>query len=123
MFWTYFRLIHHGESFSIRSYKITPRSQNAHAYVNAACLVKLDPTSFTVLEKPSLVFGGISASFVRAAGTEVLLDGQVLNDQATLDMALVALDSEVVPDEADPLLASAAYRKHLTQALFYKVCI
>jgi xanthine dehydrogenase/oxidase len=42
-----------------RSFKITPRMQNAHAYVNAAFLADVDPATFVVKTKPSLVFGGI----------------------------------------------------------------
>lgn len=87
--------------------------------MNAACLVKVDD-SFTVLERPTLVFGGISGSFIRASGTEAILEGQSLNDQATLDAAVAVLDSEVVPEE-DPILSSVEYRKYLVQALFYKV--
>ena len=43
-----------------RSFKITPRKQNAHAYVNAAFKFNLD-ASFTVTETPSVVFGGYGA--------------------------------------------------------------
>lgn len=43
--------------------QITRRFQNAHAYVNAAIMLKTN-ASFTVEEKPRIVFGGISAAFV-----------------------------------------------------------
>ena len=45
------------------SLQITPRAISAHAYVNAAFVLPLD-ASFTVTEKPTLLFGGISADFV-----------------------------------------------------------
>lgn len=46
--------------------QITRRYQNSHAYVNAAILMKVDPKrNFSVRDKPSIVFGGISPTFVR----------------------------------------------------------
>ena len=42
------------------SFKITPRKQNAHAYINGAFKYNLDG-SFMVTEKPSIVFGGYGA--------------------------------------------------------------
>jgi len=54
------------------SYKITPRSENAHAYVNGALLARVD-AQFKVLERPSIVFGGISAEFIHAVNTEDFL--------------------------------------------------
>lgn len=55
------------EGYHYRSFKITRRYQNAHAYVNAALVLKVNKKSgtFVVEEKPRLVYGGISASFVR----------------------------------------------------------
>lgn len=42
-----------------------PRAQNAHAYVNAGFLFKVDKKNkFKVLEKPNIVFGGINSTFV-----------------------------------------------------------
>ena len=41
-----------------------PRSQNAHALINAGFLFKLDGTG-KVLEKPNMIFGGIRPDFVR----------------------------------------------------------
>lgn len=43
-----------------------PRAQNAHAYVNAAFLVKVDKNDkFRILERPTIAFGGITSQFVR----------------------------------------------------------
>lgn len=102
------------------SYKITPRSQNAHAYVNASFRAKIDPGTFVVQEKPSLVYGGISGDFIHATDAETYLVGKSLNDQVTLDAVFASLDSQVFPDD-DPVLSSAEYRVHLTKALFFKV--
>lgn len=42
-----------------------PRTQNVHAYVNAGFCFKLNKEAkFTVLQTPTIVFGGISSSFV-----------------------------------------------------------
>lgn len=42
-----------------------PRAQNAHAYVNAAFMVKVNKkNSYTVVEKPTVLFGGINPKFV-----------------------------------------------------------
>lgn len=41
-----------------------PRAQNAHAYVNAGFMFKLDPKTHMVLEKPTILFGGIESNFV-----------------------------------------------------------
>lgn len=48
---------------TFRSYKITKRYQNAHAYVNSAMVIKID-SNFNVVEKPRLCFGGITPTFV-----------------------------------------------------------
>ena len=49
-----------------RSFKITPRSQNAHAYVNAGFRFKVSKT-FEILEQPSIVIGGINGKLVSFA--------------------------------------------------------
>ncbi len=105
-----------------RSFKITPRSQNAHAYVNAALRgkVKREAGGVSFVGKPSLVFGGISDSFVHASRTEEYLKDKKISDEAVFKGALAALDQEVSPTEA-AIYASKEYRKHLTKALFYKV--
>ncbi|XP_046679837.1 probable aldehyde oxidase 4 isoform X1 [Homalodisca vitripennis] len=53
------------EQYVCKTFKIMPRSQNAHAYVNAGFLFKVDKKdNFKVLEKPNIVFGGITPEFV-----------------------------------------------------------
>lgn len=106
------------------SYKITPRSQNAHAYVNGAFLAEidsLDPT-FVVSSRPNIVFGGINADFIHASQLEDYLVFKDLALEETLQSGLAILDTEVVPTP-DPVLASEEFRLHLTKALFYKVRI
>jgi len=56
--------------------------QNAHAYVNAAFLVKFSE-SRTFVDKPRLVFGGISGDFVHASKTEEFLIGKRIDSEAT----------------------------------------
>ena len=49
----------------MRTFKITPRAVNAHAYVNAAFKFRIDPVDgFKILDKPTLLFGGIDKDFV-----------------------------------------------------------
>jgi len=50
---------------------IVNRSQNAHAYVNAGFLMKVNrEDGFRILEKPSIVYGNISGDFHHASKTE-----------------------------------------------------
>lgn len=49
----------------VRTFKITPRAVNAHAYVNAAFKMEVDPEDgFKVLNKPTILYGGINPEFV-----------------------------------------------------------
>jgi len=51
--------------YYFRSFKVSRRYQNAHAYVNAGFLFKVDPAkNYLVLEKPRIVYGGIHPKFV-----------------------------------------------------------
>lgn len=102
-----------------RSFKIAPRGQNAHAYVNAAFLAKVDG-AFKVTEQPRIVYGGVSGSFHRAVNTEAFLIQKSLNDGNVLKEALDVLQKEAVPDN-DPKNSTPQYRQHLTKALLYKV--
>ena len=107
-------------SHQSRSYKITPRSQNAHAYVNAAFKFKLNPVTSVIEERPSLVFGGVARAFNHAEATEGYLKGKNINDKAIFKKAFKFLSGELAPD-LDPVLTSPEYRTYLAQALFYKV--
>ncbi|XP_035713400.1 xanthine dehydrogenase/oxidase isoform X1 [Folsomia candida] len=108
-----------GGNYYFKSFKIGRRLQNAHAYVNCAILMKVDTNrNFSVRDKPSIVFGGISPDFSHAVNTEIYFVGKFLN-QKTISGAIESLQREVQPTsggvEADP-----KYRKILTQALLYK---
>jgi xanthine dehydrogenase/oxidase len=47
------------------NFQIMPRAQNAHAYVNAGFLFKLNKTAKgKVMKKPTIVYGGINPYFV-----------------------------------------------------------
>uniref|UniRef100_H2YPE4 FAD-binding PCMH-type domain-containing protein n=1 Tax=Ciona savignyi TaxID=51511 RepID=H2YPE4_CIOSA len=102
------------------SYKIMPRSQNAHAYVNAAFYAEM------VNGKPTgelrLVFGGIRPDFARATDTETFLSGKEISNE-NLTASLKLLSAELAPTQVSPLDASVSYKLNLALGLFYKVCL
>ena len=105
----------------VRTFKIMPRSSNAHAYVNAGFMAEVDvENSYKIIGKPTLVFGGISSTFTHAVQTETFLTEKNMNDHNMFLEAVTTLESELVPDN-DPVLASPEYRKQLAVGLFYKV--
>ncbi|XP_026741667.1 xanthine dehydrogenase 1-like isoform X2 [Trichoplusia ni] len=106
---------------SVKTYKIMPRSQNAHAVVNAGFMFKFKQNS-EILEKATIVYGSISPTFVHAAKTEEVLVGKDPYTDETLQLALKTLDEEINPEEAPPE-PSAAYRKKLAVALYYKAIL
>ena len=101
-----------------QTFKIMPRSQNAHAYVNAAFLFNLD-SNHKVKSIPSIVFGGINQNFIHAAKTEAYLMGKQFDDINILSNAFEILTIEIDPNP-DPVLSSPEYRKSLALSLFYK---
>ncbi|XP_075976918.1 xanthine dehydrogenase-like [Anticarsia gemmatalis] len=106
---------------ALKTYKIMPRSQNAHAVVNAGFLFKFRPNS-NFLEKVRIVYGSISPSFIHANRTEQILIGKDPYTDETLQLALQSLYREINPVEAPPE-PSAAYRKMLAVALYYKAIL
>ncbi|XP_059485730.1 xanthine dehydrogenase-like [Neocloeon triangulifer] len=103
-----------------RTLKITPRKQNAHAYVSAGFRIRVaDTINWNVNEQPRIVFAGINPQFNRATNTENYLMGKNLLDAATIQGALNTLAAELVPD-SQPLDASPQYRKQVAQGVFYK---
>ncbi|XP_073945780.1 xanthine dehydrogenase-like [Choristoneura fumiferana] len=106
---------------SVKTYKIMPRSQNAHAVVNAGFMFKFKRDT-TIIEKVSLIFGSISASFIHASKTEALLIGKDLFTNETLQIAAKSLFDEILPEEAPPE-PSAAYRRMLAVSLYYKAIL
>ncbi|XP_068085795.1 uncharacterized protein [Anabrus simplex] len=108
------------DSYFVNSYKIMPRAQNAHAYVNAGFMFKLKKTyKGEVIEKPNIIYGGINAEFLHATKTEEFLTGKQLFDVRVLQRALDILDEELEP-EAAITDSTPAYRKGLAKGLFYK---
>jgi xanthine dehydrogenase/oxidase len=101
------------------SFKIMPRSQNAHAYVNAAFCMKVDKKTMTVKSIPSFIYGGISEHSISVPMTESFMVGKKLTDIGTLRGAIQLLKSEIVPN-SPPVAASTQYRKDLAINLFYK---
>lgn len=76
--------------------------------------------AFIIQERPTLVFGGLSESFIHAIQTEDFMVFKKIDDDFVMQEALGVLESEIIVDN-DPVLASAEYRTHLVKALFYKV--
>nr|UZT55360.1 aldehyde oxidase 1 [Spodoptera frugiperda] len=106
---------------AVKTYKIMPRAQNAHAVVNAGFMFKFKQNS-NIIEKASIVYGSISPTFIHATKTEeVLVDKDPYTDE-TLQLALKTLHDEIDPEEAPPE-PSAAYRKMLAVSLYYKAIL
>lgn len=103
-----------------RSYKITPRSQNAHAYVNAAFRFKVSAGQ-QILGKPAIVIGGINEKLFHAERTEDFLRGKEIKDDVVKE-ALAMLKSELKPTP-DPVLSSPEYRRDLAVNLLYKTLL
>uniref|UniRef100_A0A240PL19 FAD-binding PCMH-type domain-containing protein n=1 Tax=Anopheles epiroticus TaxID=199890 RepID=A0A240PL19_9DIPT len=102
-----------------RTFKIMPRAQNAHAYVNGAFLLKLEGSNIV---SSNICFGGIDPKFTHALKTEEFLKGKNLLTNETIQGALKTLASELSPDWVLPD-ASPEYRKNLALSLFYKFAL
>lgn len=100
------------------TFQVMPRSQSAHAIVNAGFMYKLNRNS--IVNECRIVYGGLSPSFVRASATEAYLIGKNLFENMTLQTALRKLNMELVVTEY-PAEPSIEYRKKLALNLFYKV--
>ncbi|KAJ8719469.1 hypothetical protein PYW08_011644 [Mythimna loreyi] len=105
----------------VKTFKIMPRAQNAHAVVNAGFLFQFRQNS-NLLERSSIVYGGISPTFIHASRTEKVLVGKDPYIDETLQVALKSLYEEITPVEMPPE-PSAAYRKMLAVALYYKAIL
>ncbi|KAJ0176278.1 hypothetical protein K1T71_008452 [Dendrolimus kikuchii] len=104
----------------IRTYKIMPRAQNAHAIVNAGFLFKMDTSNKVIAS--NIVFGNISPTFNTAKGTCNILNGTKLFTDMVLQKALRKLNDEIVPKESPPE-TSAYCRKMIALGLFYKAVL
>lgn len=109
------------QKYEFRSFKVMPRAQSVHAYVNAAFLFEFNADKSSVLSA-SLCFGGINAKFVHAVNTENFVRGKnIFSDEVLQDLFKI-LSSEVIPEE-NPGDSSAEYRKHLTATLLYRAIL
>ncbi|XP_016987149.1 abscisic-aldehyde oxidase [Drosophila rhopaloa] len=99
------------------SYKIMPRAQNAHAYVNAAFLLELETES--KVKSARICFGGIRPDFVHATVVEKLLVGQNPYESNLVKQTFTKLEDLIKPDEVLPD-ASPIYRSKLACGLLYK---
>lgn len=106
-------LIHH-------LFQIMPRAQNAHAFVNAGFLLRLRSSDKTV-RQARIAYSGLKPPYTRASLTEKYIFGKKIFTNETLQGALKILSQELEAVE-NPPEPSAAYRKQLALALFYKVC-
>lgn len=96
------------------TYKIMPRSQNAHALVNAAFLFDYDSKSH-VINSCRLVFGALENlkyGYVHAAKTEQFLASKSLAAGTTISGALSVLESE--------LHGCSVFQSQLCASLIYK---
>ena len=50
---------HYSVCLSVGSFSLSHSSQNAHAYVNAAFCMSVDPSTHQVLSIANIVYGGI----------------------------------------------------------------
>lgn len=98
--------------------QVMPRSENAHALVNAGFLYKLKTGN--VVDSARIVFGALSPSFIRASATEKYLKGKKLFTNETLTAAVKILEAELVVED-NPPDPSVEYRKNCALGLFYKV--
>ncbi|XP_013192259.1 probable aldehyde oxidase gad-3 isoform X2 [Amyelois transitella] len=101
------------------SFKIMPRSQNAHAQVNAAFLYEFDRHNSDVVLSARIVIGGLSAKFVHAYNTEKFLIKKKIFTNSVLQNALQILNDEILTEEiaGEP---SPEFRKKVALGLFYK---
>jgi xanthine dehydrogenase small subunit len=88
-----------------RTYKLSKRFDSDISAVCAAFSIRL---SDGVISMPRIAFGGMAATPKRASRTEAAIDGRRW-DEATLALALAALDGDYAP--LSDMRASAAYRR------------
>lgn len=104
------------QNLKFNSYKVTVRSQNAHAHVNGAFLFDIDST---VINSATICFGGINPHFVHAKETESFLKQKDISYEHILQLTFLKLLSEL---EADWFLpdANPTYRRYVACGIFYK---
>ncbi|XP_061392391.1 uncharacterized protein LOC133327874 [Musca vetustissima] len=107
------------ERFIFRSYKIMPRAQNAHAYVNAAFLLELEPNRTNKIVNSRICFGGISPNFVHASTIEGILRGQCFYDKTVVQQIFSEMPTTIQPNEV-LTEASPKYRRKLASGILLK---
>ncbi|XP_045452018.1 indole-3-acetaldehyde oxidase-like [Melitaea cinxia] len=105
----------------VKTFKIMPRSQNAHAIINAGFLFKFKNDDNTI-EKATIVYGNVNPEFIHASSTEELLIDKDPYAEDVLESALKSLHAEINPDTIPPE-PSAEYRKMLAVSLYYKAIL
>ena len=106
-------IIPFGTGQTLRTFKVMPRHQNAHATVNCAIAANV---SDDVVISCTIVYGAIAGMPIKAAKTAAALVGQRMNE-STLADALTAVAAEVVPASSMGLVE---YKKTLILSLLYK---
>ncbi|KAM7360894.1 aldehyde oxidase 1 [Cochliomyia hominivorax] len=106
------------EEFIFDSYKIMPRAQNAHAYVNAAFLIEVAKPNF-IVKSARICYGSINNEFSRAFQLEKYLSNKPLFEIASIKRALILMQEELKTDIVLPE-PCPEYRVKLAQGLFYK---
>ncbi|XP_050550274.1 uncharacterized protein LOC118267951 [Spodoptera frugiperda] len=104
------------------TFKVMPRSENSHAFVNAGFLYNLSTDN--VVKSARIVFGALSptnakSNYSRACATENFLIGKKLFTNETLTSAIKILEQELVV-EYNPPDPSVEYKKNVAIGLFYK---
>ncbi|XP_052067277.1 uncharacterized protein LOC127706661 [Mytilus californianus] len=109
------------DDYIVRLYKVAQRAENSHSFVNAGVRMKVGThNKFLVMEKPCIVFSGISKDFVHAVQTESYLVGKSLVDPSVIQGAMTTLASELNPDpNIDAVEPSVAYRKNVAIGYLY----
>ncbi|EDW80734.1 uncharacterized protein Dwil_GK11684 [Drosophila willistoni] len=107
------------DKYLFNSYKILPRAQNVHAYVNAGFLIEWQNIQRHTVRSARICFGNIRPNYVHAQPVEQLLIGRDLYDPATITQIFHQLLADLQPEEMPPE-ASPEYRKTLACSLFYK---
>lgn len=95
-----------------------PRAQNAHAFVNAAFLLEVEPST-GIVNSSRICFGGISADFVHATAIEDTLKGQCYYEKSVVEKIFTELPAALQPNAVlpDP---SPEYRRKLACGLMLK---
>ncbi|XP_016926106.4 uncharacterized protein [Drosophila suzukii] len=107
------------DRYLFRSYKILPRAQNVHAYVNAGFLIEWQDLQRRIVASARICFGNIRPDYIHDDQVEQLLAGRDLYDPATVSQIFQQLLATIQPEERPPE-ASPEYRQILACSLLYK---